>query len=297
MNVGGQRARQGPCTGEPLRKTCGENQETVAVAEIHTQQLGRPGIESRNIGQGDDLNWCMETQVTSAAGKCQSKGLPLWKRTLDFVLVFALAPALLMVGALVAAVVKLGSRGPVLFKQRRVGTRGQLFMCFKFRTMQADAASEPHQEHIGNLIKSQTPMTKLDERSDPRLIPGGALLRSLGLDELPQVINVLRGEMSLVGPRPCIPYEFEMYDAWQKRRLEATPGLTGLWQVNGKNRTTFDEMVRLDIEYAEHMSFWLDLKIIIRTVPALWMQWRDLRAARRKDSGLAAGKSVQSINL
>jgi lipopolysaccharide/colanic/teichoic acid biosynthesis glycosyltransferase len=127
-------------------------------------------------------------------------------------------------------------------------------------------------------------MVKLDQRKDPRLIPLGSLLRASGLDELPQLINVLRGEMSLVGPRPCIPYECEAYEAWHRQRFNALPGLTGLWQVSGKNRTTFDQMVRLDIEYSERQSLWLDVKIIAMTLPAVWRQFCDLQAPRQSEA-------------
>jgi lipopolysaccharide/colanic/teichoic acid biosynthesis glycosyltransferase len=118
-------------------------------------------------------------------------------------------------------------------------------------------------------------MVKMDARGDSRLIPGGWLIRASGLDELPQIINVLRGEMSLIGPRPCVPYEFEKYLPWQRERFNAVPGLTGLWQVSGKNRTTFEEMIRLDIQYSRNVSLWMDLKIILLTVPALLVQISD----------------------
>jgi lipopolysaccharide/colanic/teichoic acid biosynthesis glycosyltransferase len=142
-------------------------------------------------------------------------------------------------------------------------------------------------------------MTKLDARSDPRLIPFGAALRATGLDELPQVINIIRGEMSFVGPRPCIPYEYEVYEPWHRRRFDAVPGLTGLWQVSGKNRTTFDQMIRLDIEYAERASLWLDLTIILKTLPALYIQCLDIRSQRRKQAetvGAGMAKSIKVYN-
>jgi lipopolysaccharide/colanic/teichoic acid biosynthesis glycosyltransferase len=132
------------------------------------------------------------------------------------------------------------------------------------------------------------------------MIPCGSLLRVTGLDELPQIINVLRGEMSLVGPRPCIPYECDAYEPWHWQRFHAVPGLTGLWQVSGKNRTTFDEMVRLDIEYSQRLSLWLDLKIIFKTIPALWGQYCDLRAAKSQAAARRAtnaSKSVESYSL
>ena len=124
-------------------------------------------------------------------------------------------------------------------------------------------------------------MKKMDVHGDPRMIPGGRLLRVSGLDELPQIINVLQGDMSLVGPRPCIPYEYEKYLPWQRERFDTLPGLTGLWQVSGKNRTTFIEMMHLDIEYVRNKTLWLDLKIIAKTIPALIVQMYDMRNGQK----------------
>jgi lipopolysaccharide/colanic/teichoic acid biosynthesis glycosyltransferase len=211
-------------------------------------------------------------------------GLPFWKRVLDFVVILILAPALLMLGGFVALLIMCGSCGPIFFRQRRIGHKGREFTCYKFRTMHVGAETDSHRGHTTQLIKSETPMTKLDTRRDPRLIPFGAALRATGLDELPQLINVLRGEMSIVGPRPCIPYEYELYEPWQRRRCDAVPGLTGLWQVSGKNRTTFNQMIRLDIEYSERLSFWLDVTIILKTLPALWTQCSEMRARKRKEA-------------
>jgi lipopolysaccharide/colanic/teichoic acid biosynthesis glycosyltransferase len=228
-------------------------------------------------------------------------GLPIWKRTLDLAIILMLLPALLILGVGVAFLVACGSRGPVFFRQRRVGHRGREFLLYKFRTMQVGAESLLHRNHFHHLMKSAVPMTKLDAHSDPRLVPFGALLRATGLDELPQLINVVRGEMSIVGPRPCIPYEYERYKPWQRRRLDAVPGLTGLWQVNGKNRTTFNEMVRLDIRYSRRLSLGLDLKILARTLPALWQQCTDLRASKRKEtearSSARMAKSAEVYHL
>jgi lipopolysaccharide/colanic/teichoic acid biosynthesis glycosyltransferase len=139
---------------------------------------------------------------------------------------------------------------------------------------------------LQQLMDSDAPMVKLDAAGDSRIIPGGRLLRASGLDELPQLINVLKGEMSLVGPRPCLPYEAEKYLPWQNERFDAAPGLTGLWQVSGKNRTTFTRMMQLDIAYARNQSLWLDLKIICKTIPALLGQMSDLR---RKGKSRACG--------
>jgi len=228
------------------------------------------------------------------------RSLPLWKRVLDFTAVLALSPGLLMLGGFVALLIKLGSPGPVFFRQRRVGYKGREFVCYKFRTMRVDADADSHRRHTQELIRSQTPMIKLDARRDPRMIPLGSLLRVSGLDELPQLINVMRGDMSLVGPRPCISYECEAYEPWHWQRFDAVPGLTGLWQVSGKNRTTFDQMVRLDIEYSQRLTLWLDLKIMMKTIPALWGQYCDLRVAKSQAAvrpATTAGKSVESYSL
>jgi exopolysaccharide production protein ExoY len=227
-------------------------------------------------------------------------GLPVWKRMLDLLFLLAMSPGLIILGAGVAVLVFCGSRGPVFFRQRRVGYKGREFTCYKFRTMREDAEVATHRDHFRQLMESDVPMTKLDARSDPRLVPMGAALRATGLDELPQLINIVRGEMSLVGPRPCIPYEYEHYQPWQRRRFDAVPGLTGLWQVSGKNRTTFNEMIRLDIEYSERKSLWLDLKIILKTLPALWQQCMDSRAQKcRQGTSPRAGvaKSAELYRL
>jgi lipopolysaccharide/colanic/teichoic acid biosynthesis glycosyltransferase len=209
-----------------------------------------------------------------------SRKLPVWKRTIDIACCLAVLPFLAIGTLVVGALTMLFSPGPIFFKQERVGYRGRRFMIFKFRTMHLSAETASHSAHLKELIRSGAPMQKLDGRGDRRLVPGGWLLRASGLDELPQIINVLRGDMSLVGPRPCIAYEFEEYTPEQRRRCEAVPGLTGLWQVSGKNRLSFDEMIRLDIKYAETLSLWLDLKIIFKTIPALITQIMDTRRAK-----------------
>jgi lipopolysaccharide/colanic/teichoic acid biosynthesis glycosyltransferase len=147
-----------------------------------------------------------------------------------------------------------------------------------------------HQGHLQRLMNSDRPMTKLDKAGDSRLIPCGLLLRTLGLDELPQILNVLRGEMSLVGPRPCLPYEYEMYLPRHRQRCATLPGLTGLWQTSGKNRTTFEEMIDLDVHYARHNSLLMDLKIIVMTLPALMIQANDMRQRHQTvESSVARG--------
>jgi len=177
---------------------------------------------------------------------------------------------------LISLAIMVVSPGPILFRQERIGYRGRRFSCLKFRTMLVGADTAVHKSHLHSLMNSRAPMKKLDVAGDPRLIPLGALLRSTGLDELPQIINVLRGDMSLVGPRPCVPYEYEAYRPWQKERIKGLPGLTGLWQVSGKNKTTFEQMIHLDISYLRSKSIWLDLGIMLKTVPALLQQVKEL---------------------
>ncbi len=205
-----------------------------------------------------------------------------FKRILDVTVCLLAMPVLAVITLLIAIVMRIVSPGPVFFTQERVGHLGKRFKIYKFRTMTVAADTTVHQQYLSQLIGSNAPMVKLDSRGDSRLIPGCWLLRATGLDELPQLINVLRGEMSLVGPRPCLPGEYAQYTLDQRKRFLAMPGLTGLWQVSGKNRTTFDEMIRLDIKYAESKSFWLDLYIICVTIPALLQQVSDTRNGRKQ---------------
>jgi exopolysaccharide production protein ExoY len=208
-------------------------------------------------------------------------GVPWWKRALDVTLIVLAMPILVPIGLFVAAIIKLVSPGPVFFQQERVGYRGQRFMCFKFRTMMVNADAAVHQEHLEDLMASNRPMSKLDGE-DPRVVPGGIWLRALGLDELPQLINVFRGDMSLVGPRPCLNYEYEKYLPRHRGRCATLPGLTGLWQVNDKNNTTFEEMIDLDLKYVRTQSLGLDLSILLRTVPAVIGQTYQVRRKKRE---------------
>jgi len=174
---------------------------------------------------------------------------------------------------LIAAAIKLTSRGPVLYRQQRVGQYGARFTFLKFRSMQVNNRADIHQQYVKQLIAGQVEKAAdgvFKITDDPRVTPLGRWLRRSSLDELPQLINVLWGQMSLVGPRPPLPYEVEAYDVWHRRRLlEARPGITGLWQVNGRSRTKFDDMVRLDLQYAREQSLLLDLKILLRTPAAV----------------------------
>jgi lipopolysaccharide/colanic/teichoic acid biosynthesis glycosyltransferase len=193
---------------------------------------------------------------------------PGWKRLMDVIGASLALVALLPLLFAVAALIKCTSRGPVLFRQQRYGLDGKPFLLWKFRTIQSGEASARHHCYVTGLMENDAPLKKLDD--ELALVWGGALLRKLGLDELPQLINVLKGEMSLVGPRPDV-LPMESYQAWQKDRFQALPGITGLWQVSGKNETTFSTMIRLDIAYIRERSPWLDMVIMLRTIPAvLW---------------------------
>jgi exopolysaccharide production protein ExoY len=231
------------------------------------------------------------TVTTRLQTVAHSGGVPWWKRALDVTLIVLAMPILVPVGLFVAAIIKLVSPGPVFFQQERVGLRGRRFMCFKFRTMTVNADTSVHQEHLEDLMASNRPMSKLDGR-DSRVIPGGIWLRALGLDELPQLINVFRGEMSLVGPRPCLIYEYEKYLPRHRGRCATLPGLTGLWQVNDKNNTTFEEMIDLDLRYVRTQSLGLDLGILLRTVPAVIGQTYQVR--RKKRAARSQAKAVET---
>lgn len=206
--------------------------------------------------------------------------LPWWKRGMDLAGSVAALPLLVPLVVLMLIVTRIWSPGPVLFRQERVGYNGRRFTLFKFRTMHAGASVATHQAHALDFIRNNRPMEKLDTTGDARLIPLGRILRATGLDELPQVINILLGEMSLVGPRPCIPYEFEAYQPWQMERFRAMPGITGLWQVSGKNKLSFEQMIHLDIRYADTLSPWEDARIIAATVPTILRQVAETRRTR-----------------
>ena len=198
------------------------------------------------------------------------------KRSMDIVGSVAALGLFAPLIAVIAALIKLSSRGPVLFSQQRIGQYGNRFTFFKFRSMYCDNDSKIHEEYIRRFISSPNGSSQGAQNgtfkltADPRITPIGRFLRKTSLDELPQLLNVLTGEMSLVGPRPPIPYEFEQYHTWHKRRLlTVKPGITGLWQVEGRSRVPFDEMVRMDLQYADSRSFWTDLKILFRTPAAV----------------------------
>lgn len=175
---------------------------------------------------------------------------------------------------LIPLLIKFSSRGPVFFRQKRLGRFGKEFIFIKFRTMYTDNNPEIHRQYVKSLIERKEQSAAVDKDgkpvfkivNDPRIIPCGRFLRKTSMDELPQFLNVLKGDMSLVGPRPPIPYEVAEYDTWHRRRiLEVQPGVTGIWQVYGRSRTTFDEMVRLDLQYIREQSLWLDIKLLLKT--------------------------------
>jgi exopolysaccharide production protein ExoY len=188
-----------------------------------------------------------------------------WKFALDITCILLALPIWLPLMGLLMLVTRIASPGRIFYRQERVGLAGRHFSIWKFRTMQVRAETQTHEDYFRELMEVDRPMTKLDAYGDPRLAPFGRFLRASGLDELPQIFNVLCGEMSLVGPRPCTPTEFAHYEPWQKARVNGLPGLTGYWQVNGKNKTTFNEMIKMDLFYLENRSISLDLKIMLKT--------------------------------
>jgi undecaprenyl-phosphate galactose phosphotransferase len=201
----------------------------------------------------------------------QSQLLRITKRLFDLlvstILLVILSPWLL----LIATAIKVTSRGPVIYKQTRIGKGGKPFIFYKFRSMLVDSDSDESRNSLmTNFIHGTTNLresTKIVNRS--RITPVGRILRKTSMDEFPQLFNVLRGDMSLVGPRPCLPSEWSVYGAWQKQRLKFMPGCTGFWQVSGRSKVNFEETVIMDLYYNCNVSLWLDLKILINTIPVM----------------------------
>jgi len=227
-----------------------------------------------------DSGWVVDSTLypelrSQRPGRSISRAI---KRAMDIAGSAALILLLLPVLAAIAAIIKLTSKGPVLFAQERLGEFGARFKCLKFRSMYLNNDPKIHQDYIRQFIAGSTEAEEpsLDAPvvykiiKDPRVTVIGRFLRKTSMDELPQLWNVFAGKMSLVGPRPPLPYEFEIYEFWHRRRvLEVKPGITGLWQVSGRSRTRFDEMVRLDLRYCRSWSLWLDLKILLATPKAV----------------------------
>ncbi|PYK83455.1 MAG: hypothetical protein DME41_06875 [Verrucomicrobia bacterium] len=248
--------------------------QKIIVELVSSDRAAALNFESRSDGQTlrrPSGNGAIAAAIfpSDDAAEVSAARMLRWKRILDVACIVLSSPFWLPVMTLVMGLVRFTSRGPIFYRQERVGYRRSPFMLFKFRTMYVNAETRRHEEYFADLMRSECPMTKLDAVGDTRLIPGGRFLRASGLDELPQIFNVLRGEMSLVGPRPCLPREFERYQPSERQRVNALPGLTGYWQVNGKNNTTFKEMIAMDLFYIRNMSIWLDLTIMFRTIPAL----------------------------
>jgi exopolysaccharide biosynthesis polyprenyl glycosylphosphotransferase len=258
---------------------------TMRLRDDLTMQLGASGASYSVTAHRYELSSVsstgaahLPTPSADALGSrvSESVGVAL-KRALDVVLSAVLLVLLAPVFAVIALLIKAKSKGPVFFKQERVGQYGKPFMMLKFRTMHVDNDPSIHRQFVSEFIKAGKPENAnagadapFKIAGDPRVTSIGQFLRRSSLDELPQFLNVLLGDMSLVGPRPPLRYEVEQYQPWHYRRvLEAKPGITGLWQVSGRSRTTFDEMVRLDLRYAKRSSPWTDIKILLATPRAV----------------------------
>jgi exopolysaccharide biosynthesis polyprenyl glycosylphosphotransferase len=293
-------ARGGEFEGVPV--LCGVEGLTEAIIETRANEViitdpsvpgellfdvmmrvGRPGVEFRVapslfncLPRKTEVDQIGQLPVVTLFREPLGTGARLVKRAADITVAASGLLLLSPVWLLAALLIKLDSRGPVLYRQERVGMDGRIFLFLKFRTMLTGADDREHREYQRKYIAGQPDTNLGDEarpvykmRADPRVTRVGRFLRRLSLDELPQLLNVLRGDMSVVGPRPPIPYEVEAYALRHRRRLDMKPGLTGLWQVSGRNRLSFEEMVKLDLYYIENWSLWLDLKIIIRTLPVM----------------------------
>jgi exopolysaccharide biosynthesis polyprenyl glycosylphosphotransferase len=268
----------------PLTEILRTKIETALARDLGRQKAAKIAISLHvfpELWDRNDSDWVADAKFYPDLNRGISrKRMPLViKRVMDVAGSAALLLALSPVLAVIAAIIKLTSKGPVIFQQERLGRFGARFKCLKFRTMFTNNDPKIHQEFIQQFISGKEECGKENQAeqavykitNDPRVTPIGAFLRKTSLDELPQFWNVLRGEMSLVGPRPPVPYEFEIYDIWHRRRvLDIKPGVTGLWQVSGRSRTRFDDMVRLDLRYCQTWSLWLDLRILISTPRAVF---------------------------
>lgn len=266
----------------------------AAAAACHVHTLERQHEWRSSVNRGNGVAYVLNMISAPISPSCPAEPiissrqnpLPFWKRALDFVLLIFLVPALLPIMVAIAAMIKLLSRGPVFFAQERIGYQGEPFTCLKFRTMRAGADCSPHEQYVTSLLEDlSAPTTKLDENGDDRIFPLGRVLRASGLDELPQVINILKGEMSFVGPRPCMRYEYVRFSSEDCRRFHAVPGITGLWQVSGKNETTYKEMIALDVRYARRLSIRDDLAILFRTFPVVFRQTFKVLTKPARSSG------------
>lgn len=218
-----------------------------------------------------DLGYSLQAAAAERTAHMQWALYPVLKRILDMVVASVMLIALAPVMVIVAIAIKLDSPGPVIFKQTRIGKNHKPFTFFKFRSMYHKVDTAVHQQFVKNLINGAAPAAGSTYKmtSDRRITRVGAFIRKTSLDELPQLFNVLNGTMSMVGPRPPIPYEVAEYKDWHHRRLAIAPGITGLWQVQGRSLVAFDDMVKMDIAYSERRSLLLDMALILQTVPAV----------------------------
>jgi len=270
------------------RRVCAVTSEALPQVYFFHAGCAGPCRDGRNVPEQ-----CLSCRAASRDSRSvppvRQRAIPAWKRLMDVVVssagLLVLAPLFLVTAAFIKSV----SKGPVFFRQERIGYMGRPFRLWKFRTYEHNADTAQHQRHVAGLIRAAqggAPMHKLDDA--PGLIPFGNVLRKTCIDELPQLINVLLGDMSLIGPRPPVAYEVREYDAWHRARLDTIPGMTGLWQVSGKNKLTFNEMVRLDIRYIRSRSLSLDAAILVRTPGAILSQVKEALSRRRHRHTLTA---------
>ncbi len=257
----------------------------VLLPETHEEGAKRfaANLASATASVAPALLWEILTYPSPGTGKknadimsVMAPSLPPWKRGVDVVLssllLLGLSPLFFLMGLFIKTV----SRGPVFYRHERIGRLGRPFTMWKFRTMRVNCDNSVHQDYLKTLIRTgQKTMQKLDEGQDRRLIPFGRIFRKTCIDELPQLINVFLGDMSLVGPRPCLRYEAEEFLPWHRQRFDSLPGMTGLWQVSGKNRTTFRQMMEFDIRYGRRHSLRQDLAILLMTPQAVVSQVAD----------------------
>jgi len=263
---------------------------------LHSDAINRADGQGAGL-HAKDSNVREESSVDPIIELVMPAGAPVWKRFYDIIGSSVLLLLLSPLFALVALYIKIVSPGPVFFRQERIGYLGRPFTIWKFRTMKVDADENLHMSHLKGLIQGDQILTKLDSKTDCRWIPCAGLLRKSCLDELPQLFNVLKGEMSLIGPRPVPDYEVEEYSLWQRQRFHSLPGMTGLWQVSGKNRLTFSQMMRLDARYSRKFNFAMDLVIFFKTVPAILGQVKDSIGGKRSDCSTKGKVSVWRRSL
>jgi lipopolysaccharide/colanic/teichoic acid biosynthesis glycosyltransferase len=256
-----------------VRRELSKRVDADSVASILMKVHVHPELQESAVASLESIDPLLGDFRTPRNRTSFSAGLKRCLDVLGSIGLLALASPLMLI---IAVLIKVTSKGPVFFRQQRIGQRGRAFTMLKFRSMRPDAGNAIHKDYVTWFIKSSGDVKDaagvgvFKITNDPRITTIGRILRNTSLDEFPQFINVLRGEMSLVGPRPPLPYEVEQYKPWHLRRvLEAKPGITGLWQVTGRSRTTFDEMVRLDIRYARSISLWKDIKILLATPKAV----------------------------